>query len=65
MTIVCEEYCCLFALYVATEYTRKPFVGMFTPNITDQQVEKSFESEFGSLRMVPRVGLCCTDKYKR
>jgi hypothetical protein len=65
MSICCGEYCSLFALYMENGYTGKQFVGLFTPDIADRQVEQSLSSEFGSLRGVPRGGLCCTDRYER
>jgi hypothetical protein len=65
MTTVCGKYCCLFALYMDKGYTGKQFVGMFTPGLADQQVERFFSVEFGSLRGIPRGGLCCTNRYKR
>jgi hypothetical protein len=65
MTTVCGKYCCLFALYMERGYTGKQFVGLFTPDIADQQVEEFFAAEFGSLRGIPRGGLCCTSRYKR
>jgi len=46
-------------------YIGKQFVGLFTPDIADQQAEQIFASEFGSLRWVPRGGLCRTHRYKR
>jgi len=64
MSTVCGKYCCLFAMYMDRGYTGKQFVG-FTPGLADQQVEQLFASEFGSLRGVPRGGLCCTSRYKR
>jgi hypothetical protein len=39
MTTVCGKYCCSFALYMDRGYTGKQFVGLFTPDIADQQVE--------------------------
>jgi len=60
---VCDNYFCLFALYMDRSYTGKQFVGLFTPSLADQQVEQLFASEFGSLRWVPRGGLCCTSRY--
>ena len=65
MSIVCGKYCCLFALYMDRGYTGKQFVGLFTPDLADRQVEQFFTSEFGSLRGVSRGGLCCTNRYKR
>ena len=58
MSTVCGKYCCLFALYMDRGYTGKQFVGLFTPGLADQQGEQLFASEFGSLRGVPRGGLC-------
>jgi hypothetical protein len=63
MTTVCGKY--LFALYMDRGYTGKQFVGLFTPGLADQQVERFFTAEFGSLRRIPREGLCCTSRYKR
>jgi len=65
MSTVCGKYCCLFVLYMDRGYTGKQFVGLFTPNLADQQVEQLFTSEFGSVRGVPRGGQCCTSRYKR
>jgi hypothetical protein len=65
MTIICGKYCCLFALYMERGYTGKQFVGLFTLDIADRQVEQFFASDFASLRRVPRGGLCCTERYKR
>jgi len=65
MSTVCDKFCCLFALYVDRGYTGKQFVGLFTPGLTDQQVEQHLAWEFGSLRGVPRGGQCCTSRYKR
>jgi hypothetical protein len=65
LSMVCGEYCSLFALYIDRSYTGKQFVCLFTPDIAHQQVEQFLASEFGSLRWVPRGGLCCTHRYKR
>jgi hypothetical protein len=65
LSMVCVEYCCLFVLYTDRGYTGKQFVGLFTPDIADHQVEQLFESELVSLRRVPRGGQCCTHRYKR
>ena len=64
MSTVCGKYCCPFALYVDRGYTGKQFVGLFTPNRADQQVENLFAQEFGSLRRLSRGGQCCTSRYK-
>jgi hypothetical protein len=65
MSTVCGKYCCLFALCMDRGYTGKQFVGLFTPNIADSQVEQFFTEEFGSLRGLSRGGLCCSNMYKR
>ena len=65
LSIICGEYCYLFALYTDRGYRGKQFFGLFTPDIADRQAEQFFASEFGSLRRVPRGGQCCTHMYKR
>jgi hypothetical protein len=61
---VCGKYCCLFALYMDKRYTGNQFVGLFTPGLADQQVERLFTLEFGSLRGLSRGGQSCISRYK-
>jgi len=45
-------------------YTPKHFIGFFTADIADGQVNKIFTSEFGPLRKELRGGQC-SNMYKR
>jgi len=65
LSLVCGEYCCLFALYMDRGYTGKQFAGLFTPGVAEQQVEKFLAPEFGSVHGVCRGDLCCNRTYKR
>jgi len=62
---LCGKYCCPFALYMDTGYTGKQFVGLFTLDRADQQVENLFDQKLRSLRGLSRGGQCCTTRYKR
>lgn len=66
-TIVCGEYCCLFALYMDRGYTPQQFVGLFSANgDADRQIHQLFCKEFGHKRCRQRAGgQCCTSLYKR
>jgi len=39
-SMVCGQYCCLFALYMDIGYTGQQFVGLFDPRHIDLQVER-------------------------
>ena len=62
---VCGQYCCLFTLYMDRGYTPKQFVGFFTVDVADRQVNGFFTSEFGPLTKELRGGQCSYDIYKR
>jgi hypothetical protein len=62
---VCGQYCCLFTLYMDRGYTPKQFIGFFTADIADRQVNKIFTSEFRPLRKELRGGQCSNNIYKR
>jgi len=62
---VCGQYCCMFALYMDRGYTPKQFVGLFSTDIADRQIDEIFTSEFGPLRDKPRGGQCSHSMYKR
>jgi len=52
---VCGKYCCLFSLCMDRGYTQKEFITLFdTFNVTQQQLEGMFASEFGA--ELPRGG---------
>jgi len=46
-------------------YTPKQFIGFFTADISDRNVNKIFTSDFGLLREELRSGQCSNNKYKR
>ena len=60
----CGQYCCMFALYMDRGYTPKQFVGLFSADIADHQIDEIFTSEFGPLREKPRGGQCSHNMYK-
>jgi hypothetical protein len=64
-SIVCGQYCCLFALYMDRGYTPKQFIGLFDVTRADTQVKSMFTSEFGSLRTDVCGGQCCTAFQKK
>ena len=64
ISTVCGQYCCRFALYMDKGYTPKQFVGLFNADLVDRQINKSFSSEFGSLRENSRGGQCGYSNYK-
>ena len=63
-SVVCDHYCCLFALYMDEGYTPQQFVRLFTPSIADRQVVRLFTRSFGSLCGPPRGGECCLPTHK-
>jgi hypothetical protein len=61
---VCGQYCCLFTLYMDRGYTPKQFIGLFTTDNADRQVNRIFTSVFAPLRKELRGGQC-RNMYKR
>ena len=62
---VCGKYCCLFALYMDRGYTPKQFAGLIATATADKQVSEMFESEFGPLCRMSRVGQCSKSRQNR
>ena len=65
MSVLCGQYCCLFARYMDRGITPQQFVRLFTAGIANRQVAQFFTENFGPVFGTPRGGQCCKASLTR
>ena len=63
LSVVCGQYCCLFALYMARGFTPLQYVRLFTADVADRQAVQIFTAHFGPVCGTPRGDQCCKPSH--
>ena len=63
-TVVCGQYCCLYARYMDKRFPPPEFAKKFPADgSADKQAEEMFKDHFGPVCVTPRGGQCCKPSH--